>query len=304
MIKDAYKKQVSLLLDILPEVAKEDVFALHGGTAINLFCLNMPRLSVDIDLTYIPASDSRETDLQHIRSALERIKERIKKQIPSISFTDPVRAEEELKLICTTSDAMVKIEVNQINRGVIAGTDTVILCDKAQETFDKFCEVRTVSQKQLWGGKINAALDRQHPRDLFDVRNLINEIGYSTDIKEGFIFFLLCGKRPIHELLKFHPIDQSAILESQLNGMTNSSFGYDEYQAIREQLVKMINESLTLEDKEFLLAFSQGGPDWKKVDYSKFPAVKWKLLNIKKLKESNPQKHKEQVDILERILFG
>ncbi len=114
MIKDAYKKQVSLLLDILPEVAKEDVFALHGGTAINLFCLNMPRLSVDIDLTYIPASDSRETDLQHIRSALERIKERIKKQIPSISFTDPVRAEEELKLICTTSDAMVKIEVNQI----------------------------------------------------------------------------------------------------------------------------------------------------------------------------------------------
>ncbi len=180
----------------------------------------------------------------------------------------------------------------------------MILCDKAQETFDKFCEVRTVSQKQLWGGKINAALDRQHPRDLFDVRNLINEIGYSTDIKEGFIFFLLCGKRPIHELLKPHPIDQSAILESQFNGMTNSSFGYDEYQAIREQLVKMINESLTLEDKEFLLAFSQGEPDWKKVDYSKFPAVKWKLLNIKKLKESNPQKHKEQVDILERILFG
>lgn len=44
-MKDAYKKQASLLLDILPEVAKESIFALHGGTAINLFCLNMPRLS-------------------------------------------------------------------------------------------------------------------------------------------------------------------------------------------------------------------------------------------------------------------
>jgi len=109
---------------------------------------------------------------------------------------------------------MVKIEVNQINRGIIADTELVVLCDKAQETFDKFCEVRTVSQKQLRGGKANAALDRQHPRDLFDIRNFINDIGYSTEIK----FFLLCGKRPIQELLNPHPIDQSTVFESQFNG--------------------------------------------------------------------------------------
>ena len=302
-MKDTYKKQVSLLLDILPDVAKEEVFALHGGTAINLFCLNMPRLSVDIDLTYIPASKSRDVDLQNIRSALERIKERFRKRIPGISFIDPVRAEEELKLICTIPDAMVKIEVNQINRGIIADTEFVILCDKAQETFDKFCEVRMVSRKQLWGGKINAALDRQHPRDLFDIRNFINDIGYSTDIKEGFIFFLLCGKRPIHELLNPHPTDQSAVFESQFNGMTDTPFGYNEYQETREQLIKMVNESLTIEDKEFLLAFAKGEPDWTKVDYSKYPAIKWKLLNINKLKENNIEKHKEQVDILEQILF-
>jgi len=303
MMKDTYKKQVSLLLEILPEIAKEDVFALHGGTAINLFCLNMPRLSVDIDLTYIPASDNRDTDLQNIRSALERIKERLRKQIPNISFADPVRAEEELKLICTTPDAMVKIEVNQINRGIIADTELVVLCDKAQETFDKFCEVRMVSRKQLWGGKINAALDRQHPRDLFDIRNLINEIGYSTDIKEGFIFFLLCGKRPTHELLSPHYIDQSAVFESQFQGMTDNAFGDDEYQETREQLIKMINESLTTEDKKFLLAFSKGEPDWTRVDYSKFPAIRWKLLNINKLRDSNPAKYIEQVELLHKILF-
>ena len=302
-MKEAYKKQVSLLLDILPEVAKEDVFALHGGTAINLFCLNMPRLSVDIDLTYIPASESRDMDLQEIRLALERIKERLRKQIPTISFTDPVRAEEELKLICNTSEAMVKIEVNQINRGVIADTELVVLCDKAQDTFDKFCEVRMVSQGQLWGGKINAALDRQHPRDLFDAKNLINEIGYSTDIKEGFLFFLLCGKRPIHELLKPHFIDQSTVFESQFKGMTDTAFGYDEYVNTREALIKMINESLTKEDKEFLLAFSKGEPDWTNVDYRKYPAIKWKLLNIDKLKEGNPQKYKETVEILKHILL-
>lgn len=70
-MKDTYKKQVTLLLDILPEITKEDVFALHGGTAINLFSLNMPRLSVDIDMTYIPASNDRDADLNSIRSALE-----------------------------------------------------------------------------------------------------------------------------------------------------------------------------------------------------------------------------------------
>ena len=75
-MEDSYKKQTSLLLDLLPEIAKEDVFALHGGTAINLFCLNMPRLSVDIDLTYIQASDDRNADLREIRSALERVKDR------------------------------------------------------------------------------------------------------------------------------------------------------------------------------------------------------------------------------------
>jgi len=302
-MKDAYKKQVSLLLDILPDVAKEDVFALHGGTAINLFCLNMPRLSVDIDLTYIPVSENRDVDLQNIRSALERIKERLHKRMPSIRFSDSVKNEEELKLICTTSDALVKIEVNQINRGVIAAPDVVVLCDKAQQSFDKFCEVRMVSRKQLWGGKIIAALDRQHPRDLFDIRNLINEIGYSAEIKDGFLFFLICSKRPLFELLRPHLLDQSALFESQFNGLTDNSFGYGEFEKTRENLIKLVNESLTGEDKEFIMEFSKGKPDWTKVDYSKFPAVQWKLLNINKLKNSNRQKYTEQTDILRKILL-
>lgn len=302
-MNEVYIKQATLLLDILPEVAKEDVFALHGGTAINLFCLNMPRISVDIDLTYIPASENRDKDLKNIRYSLERLKMRIEKQLPTIRFSDPDRAEEELKLICATSDAMVKIEVNQINRGIIAETETVVLCDNAQESFDKFCEVRIVSQKQLWGGKINAALDRQHPRDLFDVRNMMNEIGYSTAIKEGFLFFLLCGKRPIHEMLRPRSVDQSAVFESQFKGMTDIFFGYEEYERTRELLISTVNRSLTNKDKDFLLKFAKGEPDWERVDYSNYPAVRWKLLNINKLKESNAQKFEEQIAKLKQILF-
>ena len=75
MIEQKYKRQVNLLLKVLPEVAKENDFALHGGTAINLFVRNMPRLSVDIDLTYIPI-ESRQVSLEKIYQTLEQIKAR------------------------------------------------------------------------------------------------------------------------------------------------------------------------------------------------------------------------------------
>ena len=73
---DRYIDQVRLLIDVLPHIAKENVFALKGGTAINLFYRDMPRLSVDIDLTYLPVED-RNASLRHIDEALDRIMEGI-----------------------------------------------------------------------------------------------------------------------------------------------------------------------------------------------------------------------------------
>ena len=83
MILPAYKKQVDLLLHVLPYVAKEKIFALKGGTAINLFIRKMPRLSVDIDLTYLPI-DSRTVALQNIQNGLNRIKADIENNVPLI----------------------------------------------------------------------------------------------------------------------------------------------------------------------------------------------------------------------------
>jgi predicted nucleotidyltransferase component of viral defense system len=169
-MKDAYKKQVTLLIDILNEIAKEDKLALHGGTAINLFHLDMPRFSVDVDLTYVPYSDSRSNDLNEVRKSLEAVKGRLKATFPHIRFKDEARAEEELKLLCIQDAAIVKVEVNQINRGLIAEPCTKVLCNRAEEEFNRFCEIKTVSVGQLWGGKVNAALERQHPRDIFDIK--------------------------------------------------------------------------------------------------------------------------------------
>ena len=257
-MKDAYKEQAALLLEILSDVAEEKNFALHGGTAINFFHLDMPRLSVDVDLTYIPFSSDRNTDLENIRISLESVKKRLRKRIPAIHFSDQQRASDALKLICSTSDAMVKIEVNQINRGLIAEPCARILCNQAQEVFDSFCEITTVSIGQLWGGKVNAALDRQHPRDLFDMRNLLDETGYTDEIKTGFIFFLLCGNRPFHELLNPKRLDQRIVFGSQFSGMTNLPFSYEEFEETREQVISVVNTSLTDKDKAYLLAFAKG----------------------------------------------
>jgi predicted nucleotidyltransferase component of viral defense system len=300
-MKEAYKKQVALLLDVLPSIAEEKTFALHGGTAINLFHLDLPRFSVDIDLTYIPFSNDRNTDLNNIRKSLEAVKARLKSRMPAVRFSDQQRASEELKLICSTPDAMVKIEVNQINRGLIAEPCTKVLCNRAQEMFDRFCEATTVSTGQLWGGKVNAALDRQHPRDLFDMRNLFNGTGYTDEIKTGFLFFLLCGNRPFHELLNPKRLDQRIVFNSQFNGMTDQSFFYEEFEDTRERVILEVNKSLTDKDKVFLLDFIKGEPIWDDVDYSAFPAIRWKFLNIRKLRDGNLQKYLEQVELLEKI---
>jgi predicted nucleotidyltransferase component of viral defense system len=298
---DDYKAQVALLLDILPVVAEEKVFALHGGTAINLFHLNMPRFSIDIDLTYIPFSSDRNADLENIRKSLETIKNRIRKRNPHIRFKDQQRASKELKLFCVSNGIEVKVEVNQINRGLIAQPGIRNLCIKAQESFDTFCKIQIVSPGQLWGGKINAALDRQHPRDLFDVRNMFNEIGYTDEIKTGFLFFLLGGKRPFHELLNPQRIEQRAVFDSQFIGMASQPFSYEEFQETRERLIFEIKRSLTEKEREFLLVFSKGEPVWDTVDYSMYPAVRWKLINIRELKNNNPQKYREQTELLRQV---
>ena len=303
-MKDTYKKQVALLIDILLEIAKEENLALHGGTAINLFHLNMPRLSVDIDLTFFPFSDNRNADLNKIRQSLEFVKNRLKTTFPHIRFEDEKRAEEELKLLCTKDNAIVKVEVNQINRGLIAEPCTKILCSRAENEFDRFCEIKTVSVGQLWGGKLNAALERQHPRDIFDVKNMLQEIGFTEEIKQGFLFFLLCGKRPIDEVINPNFTNQRVIFNSQFSGMTDEEFTYEEFEKIREELILLIQKSLTQNDKEFLLSFLSGNPYWKDFDYSKYPAIKWKQLNINKLKQDNPTKFRESIkklgDLLER----
>ncbi|TLF45203.1 nucleotidyl transferase AbiEii/AbiGii toxin family protein [Maribacter aurantiacus] len=295
-----YKSQVSLLLNILPDVAKETCFALHGGTAINLFVREMPRLSVDIDLTYVPV-ENRETSFKNITGALERIKATIQAVVPNAKV---IHKQAELKLQISNTQAQIKLEINQAMRGTIAPPIKMTLCEKAQEAFDAFCEIQVVPIGQLYGGKICAALDRQHPRDFFDVKYLLENEGFTEEVRTGFLFGLLSSNRPLHEMLTPNLLDQRSAMANQFEGMSEEEFTYEDFEARRSLLIKTIHENLTDTDKKFLLSFQNGTPDWSLLDFGDYPAVQWKLQNLQKLKEANPEKHREQLDLLESGLIA
>lgn len=295
---NSYKNQVALLLQVLPEVAKETCFALHGGTAINLFIRDMPRLSVDIDLTYIPIED-RETSLRKIVTALSNIKVNLEKILPGAEITV---MDKILKLQVTTAKAQIKLEVSQINRGLLDGVVELKLCNKAQEEFDAFCVIQVVSIGQLYGGKICAALDRQHPRDLFDVKYLLKNEGFTDDIKKGFILLLLSSSRPLNEMFEPNLIDQKAAMANQFEGMSSETFTYDDFENVRKELIETVRQNLTAKDKRFLLGFNNLTPDWSIYDFERFPAVQWKIQNLTKLRSSNLEKFNVYNTALKKIL--
>ena len=297
-MNNAYTKQVKLLLDVLPEVAKEACFAMHGGTAINLFVRDMPRLSVDIDLTYVEIAERNET-LEGINAALMRIKERIEGLRPSIRIQ---HKENICKLQLDERGVMIKIEVNMVGRGLIGEATKAQLCEAAQEQFDAFCAVPIVPLGQLYGGKLCAAMDRQHPRDLFDVKLLLENEGFTDDIKRGFIFGLVGSNRPTHEMLNPNLLDQRMAFENQFEGMSAIEFSYDEYEATRLQLIETIQSSLNESDKAFLKSFNSLDTDWSIYNFQDFPSVKWKLLNLEKFKTENPETYQQQLSELDRVL--
>lgn len=297
-MEKVYRQQVALLLTVLPEVAKEKCFALHGGTAINLFVRNMLRLSVDIDLTYLPIED-RETSLKHIAEALGRIKTSLEKIIPGVRITPRLDAG---KLQISANKVDIKLEVNLVNRGALADPKEMSLCEKAQTSFEAFCEIPVVPIGQLFGGKIVAALDRQHPRDLFDVKYLLEKEGFTQEIKEGFLLCLLCSDRPINEVVTPNFQDQRSALSNQFSGMTDEDFSYAAYESVREKLVATIHENLTEKDKAFLLSVKNVTPDWSIHDFQRFPSINWKLQNLQKMKDKNPDKHREQYELLKKKL--
>ena len=160
---ERYLRQVELLVRMLPFVAEERCFALKGGTAINLFVRDLPRLSVDIDLAYLPIED-RDTSLRSIAVALERIGTRIEHALPSCRIDAVLLRTEGTvnRLFVRDRGVQVKIEVTPVLRGCVYEPESRSVSAGVEKRFG-FAAMQVVSFADLYAGKLVAALDRQHP---------------------------------------------------------------------------------------------------------------------------------------------
>jgi len=299
MAREDYAAQVQLIFRILPILAKEKAFALKGGTAINLFYRDLPRLSVDIDLTYLPIAD-RATSLVEIDKAMDRICESTG-SIPGVE-SKRIRggSENETRVLARAGNVLVKIETSPVLRGVVFPGNTKRVTQIVEAKFG-FAEATVVSFEDVYGGKIHAAMDRQHPRDLFDIKLLYENEGLTSDLFRAFLVYVASSPRPLHELLNPNPPDLSDQYLNELIGMPLMPVTIEELYEVRRKLIEDIQSRLIGNVADFLRSLQAGEPDFNLIGLPgamDLPAVKWKVLNLKKLIANNPKKHSQQTSEL------
>jgi predicted nucleotidyltransferase component of viral defense system len=269
-LSESYQRQVALLIEVMPFVAAEDDCALKGGTAINMFVRDMPRLSVDIDLTYLPVAPRPES-LAAIDAAMKRIAAAIRAGLRGTRVNEVINARGQIvtKLTVQTRDAQIKIEVTPVLRGCVFAPEMRAVSAGVEDAYG-FAQIQVVSFADLYAGKIMAALDRQHPRDLFDVRDLLANEGIGDDLRQAFT------RRK----------DIAQDFAQGFDGMTAEPVAIDELLAARETLVAAMAGCMPEAHRRFLLSFKRREPDWDLLGVpgaAELPAVKWKQLNLERL---------------------
>lgn len=303
-MRQAYVSQLRLLLRILPIVAEETMFALKGGTAINLFYRDLPRLSVDIDLTYLPVKDRAES-LAEINEALDRIAARIEQSVKGAQAQRIAGGSGgETRVLARLDHAEVKIETSPVARGVVHEPEFREVSEAVQAQYG-FAEIQVVSFEDLFGGKLCAALDRQHPRDLFDVKQLYENEGLTDALFRTFLVYMASSNRPMHELLDPHPNDLDQPYLQEFAGMTREPVELEELRATRKHLIEDIRTRLDANVTDFLLSLHDATPDFNAIGLpqaAELPAVRWKLQNLQRLLAENPEKHAAQREALKELL--
>jgi hypothetical protein len=299
-----YLDSVRLLLDSAPAVFRNPLFALKGGTAINLFIRDMPRLSVDLDLVIVDHFSSREDVLAMVSEALGAARE----ELAGFGLRCEMGAIAEggeTKLFIGRERTRVKIEVNPVFRGTVLPVENRALTPGAQDLFFTDIQIPVLHPDELYGNKLVAAMDRQHPRDLFDVLGLFEERGLNAGVIECFVCYLAAHNRPVHEVFFANAIDIAPTFANEFAGMTRTPVTLDELLEARRRLFAELPAALTDAQRAFLLGLVRGEPDWGLMSCAHLrdlPAIRWKVENLGRLARTNPEKFALQAAALEAKL--
>ena len=296
-----FHAHAALVLRVLPSVAKCRDFALKGGTAINFFLRDMPRLSVDVDLTYVPRV-GREAATGDMKRGLSEVARHVQSVDPGIRMR--AVPGKQFRIAAVSRGYCVKIEVNDVMRGAVWPVETREVSEKASENLG-YSRNPVLSFDDIYAGKICAALDRQHPRDLFDIALLLDREGIGRNLLKTFLVYLICHRRPIAELLdpaRIRYADMKAIYDREFKDMVLVDAPFDKLVDARERLVDRLHSALADEDRRFLLSVKARTPDWSGIDLdgvANLPAVRWKMANLKRM---DKDKHRNALENLRRVL--
>ena len=303
-MNQVYLDSARLLTRVAPLVLTDGTFALRGGTAINLFMRDMPRISVDLDLVFPDHTLSREGALRRISEAIRQSSALLKKQ--DFQIFAPASADAvETKLLVRQGSIEVKIEVNYVMRGTVKPVRMASLTQNARDTLQADIEIPVVSLEDMYGGKLVAAMDRQHPRDLFDVQQLFAHEGITDGIRGAFVIYLASHNRPVHEVLFPSMRDIRQEFEHNFTGMTVEPVELEALLAVRERMVRELQQGLSANERRFLLSLVATEPEWSLLGIphlERLPGIRWKLQNLELLKKTNARKFAEQSDTLARLL--
>lgn len=303
-MNQTYLDSARLLTRVAPLVLVDDTFALKGGTAINLFVRDMPRLSVDLDLVFPDYTLPRDDALQRINQAIRQSVARLNR-LGFHTHAPPSGDAGETKLLVRQGAIQVKIEVNFVMRGTVQPVRMASLTPNARDTLQADVEIPVVSLEDVYGGKLVAAMDRQHPRDLFDVMQLFEHEGITDGIRRAFVVYLASHNRPVHEVLFPSLRDIRQEFEQNFTGMTVEPVELDSLLAARERMVRELQRGLTTDERRFLLTLVAAEPEWSLLGIrhlDQLPGVLWKLQNLGRLRKANTRKFAEQSNTLARLL--
>lgn len=299
-----YLDTARMLIQVAPAIFKSDIFALKGGTAINLFIRDMPRLSVDLDLDFSDHRVPREQALQQIGAALNAASEELRER----GFDVRIRAANdapETKLEAKRDNITIKVEANIVIRGTVNPSANRSLTAKAQDILQANIDIPVTSVGDVYGGKLVAALDRQHPRDLFDVMQLYEHDGITHAIRRAFVIYLASNDRPVHEVLSPKLRDISLDYDGAFKGMTAEPVELNTLLAIRDRLIQDIRKTLDENERRFLISMVAASPQWELLGIPhahELPALQWKMMNLERLRDKNPKKFSRQSDELAALL--
>jgi hypothetical protein len=264
----------------------------------------MPRLSVDLDLVFPDYTLPREEALASINEAIRNAAERLTAR-GFLTHTIASADAGETKLLVRRGNVELKVEVNFVMRGTVHPVRNASLSPRASEVLLADLELPVVSLEDMYGGKLVAAMDRQHPRDLFDSLQLFAHEGITPAIRRAFVVYLASHNRPVHEVLFPIVRDVSQEYEHTFKGMTAEPVELSELIAARESLIRQLQRDLDADERKFLISFVRNQPDWSLLGIPhlpELPGIRWKLHNLGQLAKLSPKKFVAQAEVLEHLL--